>query len=176
LRLFLSHKSNARGGSVEKELTFETCLQTRLARWYIFRPKIEIWINLGGSCNRRCWYILLTFGIFYGHLKYFMDIWYSLCEFGIWCWYIVPRKIWQPCSRYDCRIIHSRLIYEPTIKINVCRLLKHFNFQQGCQMPFFKPKIQTWVNFGGSCNGSWWYVYIMYICYTLWTFGIYILW
>jgi hypothetical protein len=48
-------------------------------------------------------------GIFYGHLvhftvfcnRYFMDIWYGLCAFGIFFpfWYFVPRKIWQPCSR-----------------------------------------------------------------------------
>jgi hypothetical protein len=29
-----------------------------------------------------CWYILWTFGIFYGHLVYFMDIWYILWTFG----------------------------------------------------------------------------------------------
>jgi hypothetical protein len=37
----------------------------------------------GGSCNGRCWYILCTLGPFYGLLLYFMDIWYSLWEFGI---------------------------------------------------------------------------------------------
>jgi hypothetical protein len=56
------------------------------------------------------------FGIFYGHLEYFMDIWNILWTFGtfygqfydhlvhfvlIWYiffqfWYHVPRKIWQP--------------------------------------------------------------------------------
>jgi hypothetical protein len=95
---------------------------------YIFKPKIKIWINFGGSCNPRSWYILWTFGIFYGHLVYFMDIWYILWTFGIFyghlvyfmdiwyilwtfgifCgnvvyfppfWYVVPRKIRQPCSR-----------------------------------------------------------------------------
>jgi hypothetical protein len=32
---------------------------------YIFVTKIPIWINFGGSCNGRCWYILRSFGIFF---------------------------------------------------------------------------------------------------------------
>jgi hypothetical protein len=50
----------------------------------IFKPKITIWVNFGGSCNGRCWNILGPFGMFYvrpfslfcGHLVYFMVIWY----------------------------------------------------------------------------------------------------
>jgi hypothetical protein len=54
--------------------------------------KIQIWVNFGGPCSGRCWYILWTFGLctlrplvifyghlvyaLYGHLLYFMDIWY----------------------------------------------------------------------------------------------------
>jgi hypothetical protein len=37
--------------------------------------------------------ILLPFDIFYGHLVYFVVIWYIFSH----RWYIVPRKIWQPC-------------------------------------------------------------------------------
>jgi hypothetical protein len=37
-------------------------------------------------------------GIFYGHLIYFLAIWYIVWLFGLF-WYIVPRKIWQPCLR-----------------------------------------------------------------------------
>jgi hypothetical protein len=29
------------------------------------------------------WYLLWTFGIFYGHLVYFMDIWYIIPHFGM---------------------------------------------------------------------------------------------
>jgi hypothetical protein len=57
----------------------------------IFKPKIPFWENFGGSCNGRCWYILWTFGLFYGHLKYFMTTWYILWRdgtfsprFGLW--------------------------------------------------------------------------------------------
>jgi hypothetical protein len=39
----------------------------RVARWFIFIPKIPVWVHFGGSWNRKCWYILSTFGIFYGH-------------------------------------------------------------------------------------------------------------
>jgi hypothetical protein len=27
---------------------------TRFARWYIFKQKIQIWVNFGGSCDGRC--------------------------------------------------------------------------------------------------------------------------
>jgi hypothetical protein len=55
---------------------------TSVARWYIFKPKIPIWVNFGGPCVGRCWYILLTFGQFSRHLVYFMAIWYSFPLFG----------------------------------------------------------------------------------------------
>jgi hypothetical protein len=63
--------------------------ETRFARWHIFKSKIPIWVNLGGSCIRRCWY------------TYLMAIWYILWLFGLFFpfWYIVLRKIWQPCLR-----------------------------------------------------------------------------
>jgi hypothetical protein len=84
----------------------------RVARWCVFKPKIQIWVNFGGSCNGRCryilvnfggscngrcwyilvnfggscngrcWYILWTLGPFYGLLLYFMDIWYRSWKFG----------------------------------------------------------------------------------------------
>jgi hypothetical protein len=51
---------------------------SRVARWFVFKPKIQIWVNFGGSCNGRWWHILLTLCPLYGLLLYFMDIWYSL--------------------------------------------------------------------------------------------------
>jgi hypothetical protein len=48
----------------------------RVARWYVFRPKIPLGVNFGGSCNLRCWYILWTFSLFHGHSIYFMAVWY----------------------------------------------------------------------------------------------------
>jgi hypothetical protein len=42
------------------------------------------------------WYILCSFGTFYVHLAYLLVIWY-LDFFPFW--YVVPRKIWQPCPQ-----------------------------------------------------------------------------
>jgi hypothetical protein len=58
----------------------------RVARWFVFKPKIQIW---EGLANGRCWYTLWTLGPFYGILLYFMDmvkfveIRYILSHFGI---------------------------------------------------------------------------------------------
>jgi hypothetical protein len=57
--------------------------QPRVARWYSFKPKKQMGVNFGGFCNGRCWYILRQLGIFYGHLVYFVAIWYILWPFGI---------------------------------------------------------------------------------------------
>jgi hypothetical protein len=59
-----------------------TGLLGRVARWYIFLPKIPIWVTLG-EMNGKCWYILWPFGIFYGKLIYKMAFWYILWLFGI---------------------------------------------------------------------------------------------
>jgi hypothetical protein len=65
-------------------------LQTRDARWFVFKPKIPIWVNFAGSCNSKCWYILCPFGLFLrGHWKYFVVIWYILWSFGIFCGHLV---------------------------------------------------------------------------------------
>jgi hypothetical protein len=59
-------------------LTLSTLhIKPRVARWFVFKPKIQIWVNFGGTCNGRCWYILWTLGLFYSLLLYFMDIGYS---------------------------------------------------------------------------------------------------
>jgi hypothetical protein len=73
--------------------------RSRVARWFVFKPKIQIWEKFGEPCNVRCWYILWTLGlltvfcyilwtfvIVRGYLVYFFPF-----------WYFVPRKIWQPC-------------------------------------------------------------------------------
>jgi hypothetical protein len=66
--------------------TFKFSVEIRVTTWYIIKPKIPVWVNDGGSCNERCWCILRTniwcilrpFDIFYGHLVYFVVIWYIL--------------------------------------------------------------------------------------------------
>jgi hypothetical protein len=70
------------------------------------------------------WSILRPFGLFCGHLVYFVAIWYILRTVGIFFngylvhfWpfgifygylvyffpfgYVVPRKIWQPCDEHE---------------------------------------------------------------------------
>jgi hypothetical protein len=62
-----------------------------VARWFIFKPNILIWVILEGLR-------LENVEIFSGQLEHFMIIWYILCSFGTFLrfWYHVPRKIWQP--------------------------------------------------------------------------------
>jgi hypothetical protein len=55
---------------------------SRVARWFVFKPKIPIWVHFGGPQIRKGLYILWPFGIFYGDLGYYMTIWYILYSFG----------------------------------------------------------------------------------------------
>jgi hypothetical protein len=52
-------------------------VRSRVARWYIFKPKIPIWVFIGGPWNGKCLYILQSFG------RHSLCIWYILCSFGI---------------------------------------------------------------------------------------------
>jgi hypothetical protein len=54
----------------------------RVARWLVYYQTQNI-ESFWGPCNGRCWYILWTFGLIYGQLVYFMDIWYIFTHFGI---------------------------------------------------------------------------------------------
>jgi hypothetical protein len=56
-------------------------METRVARWFVFKPKIPILVNFGGSCNGN--------GIFYNHLVYFTAIGNILWLFGIFCGHLV---------------------------------------------------------------------------------------
>jgi hypothetical protein len=58
-----------------------------VARRFVFKPKIPIWVNFGGCCDGSCWYItyymvicsiLWPSGLFYGFLVCFKVIWYIL--------------------------------------------------------------------------------------------------
>jgi hypothetical protein len=54
-----------------------TCVLCRDAGWYIFKPKMLIWVNFEGSCNGR------SAGIIYGHLVYLMVMWYIFPRLGM---------------------------------------------------------------------------------------------
>jgi hypothetical protein len=49
-------------------------VSSTVARWFVFKPKLPIWVNFGGSCNGKCWAILRPFEKFYCHLVYFVVI------------------------------------------------------------------------------------------------------
>jgi hypothetical protein len=74
---------------------------SRVARRFIFVPKIPIWVYFGGPWNGECWCILWTFGQFYRQMIYFITIWYT---YFVVLWYISPvlkycsKKIWQPLA------------------------------------------------------------------------------
>jgi hypothetical protein len=73
--------------------------QIRVARWYIFIPKIPL--KMENVC------------IFYGHFEYFTVIWYILGPFGndVVIWHIfhlfsigiVSIKIWQLLTKCVCK-------------------------------------------------------------------------
>jgi hypothetical protein len=58
-------------------------VSSRVARWHIFKPKITVLVNFGGSylqCKllvhfMAIWSTLPPFALFYFHLVYFMAIW-----------------------------------------------------------------------------------------------------
>jgi hypothetical protein len=50
----------------------------RVARWFVLKQKIPIWVKFGGHWNGKCCYILWPFGIFYGNLVEFLAFRYSL--------------------------------------------------------------------------------------------------
>jgi hypothetical protein len=51
----------------------------RVARWFVFKPKIPILVKYGGPWNIKCCYFLCPFGIF-------MAIRYNLQPFGLFLW------------------------------------------------------------------------------------------
>jgi hypothetical protein len=64
------------------------------------------------------WSILRPFGLFYGHLVYFVAISYNSCSFGIFflLWYVAPSKIWQPCTKQRQHLIENlKVVSEQTL-------------------------------------------------------------
>jgi hypothetical protein len=49
-------------------------VHSRVARWFIFKPKTLNWVNFGGQL--------------YDHLEYFTDIWYNVWLFAV-CGHLV---------------------------------------------------------------------------------------
>jgi hypothetical protein len=80
-----------------------TALHIRVARWYIFKPKISVWVNFGVSCNERFWKILCWFGLFYCHLVYFWSYWYIFPRFGM----LQQNQSGNPVAHADSTSVHT---------------------------------------------------------------------
>jgi hypothetical protein len=81
----------------------EALVLGRIARRFVFKPKIPILVNLEVL-------EMENVVLFYYHLEYFTAIWYNLLPFGIVCGHLVyflrfgmfgPRKIWQPWFEFE---------------------------------------------------------------------------
>jgi hypothetical protein len=61
--------------------------QSRVARWFILKPKITILVHFGAPSKGKCFYI-------YDHLEYFMAIWHSWWSIVIFFpfWYVWTNK------------------------------------------------------------------------------------
>jgi hypothetical protein len=70
----------------------------RVARWHVFQPKKQIWVNVGGTCDGRFWSILPLFGLFTYLSKWSFVIFYGYLVYFFPFWYVLARKIWQPCQ------------------------------------------------------------------------------
>jgi hypothetical protein len=57
--------------SAKPRLHFKRAHTGRVARWFVFKPKIPIWINFGGPYIGNYFYCFYIFG----NLEYFMEIW-----------------------------------------------------------------------------------------------------
>jgi hypothetical protein len=74
--------------------SFTTSVPGSVARWYIFKPKIQIWVNLGRSCAMEDIGIFSTIlsilrlnGIFFGH---FVHLGIGNLVYIFPFWYVVP--------------------------------------------------------------------------------------
>jgi hypothetical protein len=146
-----------------------------------FLTKIAIWVNFEGFCNGRRWYILWTFDLF----KAIWYIWWSFGIFAV-IWYTFPRfgilykeksgnpalklvilkleptiRAWRCGTHLETFFSQIHFEYKTQRKKSKietkCISWKKWRLQLGvARCHIFKPKIQNWVNFGGSCNGICW--------------------
>jgi hypothetical protein len=85
--------------SAQAQLYFEQYVPRARCLWMktglpdgmcVFKPKIPIWVNFGGSSNGRCCYILCTFGL---HILWTFDILCGLLVYLVVIWYIFPQLV-----------------------------------------------------------------------------------
>jgi hypothetical protein len=78
--------------------------------------KLPIWVFFEGPWNGKC-YVFWSLVIFYNHRVYLIGIWYIFRPL----WYIVPKKIWQPCV-WSCFPQSFQAIYVTRFSTNHSRL------------------------------------------------------
>jgi hypothetical protein len=54
---------NFRNFGIDAAHQSETLFSFRVARWYIFIPKLPMWKDVEGPLNVKCWYILAIWNI-----------------------------------------------------------------------------------------------------------------
>jgi hypothetical protein len=65
-------------------------------------PKIPICVYFGGPWNRKCWHILRSFGIFYGHWVYIITICFISWPFRIFL------PVWVFCTKKNLATLFGR--------------------------------------------------------------------
>jgi hypothetical protein len=75
-----------------------------------FQTKIPIRVNIGGSCNGRCWYMLWPFAL---HILLLFSTFWSFAIFNdhlvhLTFWHVVPRKIQNKLTfvLFYCRLVY----------------------------------------------------------------------
>jgi hypothetical protein len=119
----------------------------RVARWFIFKPKIPIWVNFGMHYIGSCWYILRPSVIFnvhlgysmYDHLVHFELFWCIFSDFG----YTYQEKSGNPGFGMQlCMYTISQPWYRVSLR-KVATFANDSNFIIRLNEYFFQTKILT---------------------------------
>jgi hypothetical protein len=93
---------------------FRVGLSTRVARWYIFKPKIPILVYLGGPWSE-------NFTYFCGHWEYLTAIWNILLPFGTFCGYLTWFFTILVCFRSKNLADLLSTVSKPRLRPLICR-------------------------------------------------------
>jgi hypothetical protein len=107
-----------------------------------FRTKCPNFGKFWGTWNGKCWYILWTFGIYYGHLEY---VYYGHLEYNtaIWnmyitvIWYTYFRAIWKSGIRIFPVLVYCKKTNLATLLTGRVRWAK-MHFFVFCSFQFVK--------------------------------------
>jgi hypothetical protein len=83
----------------------------RVARWFVCKAKIQIWVNFGGPWNGKCWHNLWPFGI----------PWFTLRPFGI---FSVPFAYFPPELVFCTKKNLATLVFSQSLSQIFCQRQK----------------------------------------------------